>query len=206
MLNANLENLIERAEELSHATGNCGRSIRRYLDGIFTEGLGKIVLAGSPEQSGIKDKPLAFAYVVDRILASLKLATSASEGTLEFKLGEVSLEKGSVDVLIEAEVPDSVRDRQEFLATLAFSLRRINGMLAMQGNRLEQSDSALLAEMFYESSTSEIEGHLQQFYALLKNEYALFDSTPIALIGLASLISPAVSDYDKQFDEILDTL
>lgn len=208
-----LKDIIDRAEELAQATGNSGRSIRRFIDSYFKDGTAKFMLQGNQHQS------LVLAYQVSRLRDACELANAAAKDVelannhafeLTFKEGRANDFDGLIDLEITAVIPEGMKARQDFLGAFAFSLRRIHAVITMVA--LDISDNLdVMERLFRESGVtlSEMETYQAQFDALLDGDYSQFATTPVVLISLASNIRSEVADYDASYvldaedDEVL---
>lgn len=204
-----LKDIIERAEELAKASGNSGRTIRRFIDSHFKEGTAKFLLQGNQNQS------LVLAYQVSRLRDACAMANAAiktdmlqveydlaqSGYELTFKEGCANEFDGLMVLEITADIPEGMKARQDFLAAFAYGLRRIYAVMTMVAMSISDNLD-VMEHLFFECgvTVSEMETYLAQFEALLDGDYSQFATTPVTLISLASNIRREVADYDASDD------
>ena len=213
--------LSEAIGSVAYLTGSQGKAVRRVLEAYFPNGICDVELA-VPEDLSI----LAFAAYIDRVQQACHVATHAvstrQQGELTYAVLSASLARRSYRLrIVSATVPTSMRDRQQFLSTVEFGIKRLQMKLdpsmhyASVGSQdlEEQFYLGLFAEDVSQDTPASRMQAVADFKSLVAGDFRDIGRFEAYVVHFASILNPAVevavrkynAAAEQQLDEALES-
>ena len=216
MLNVNtLKAFVEEQDTHSYLTGNCGRTVRRFLERHFSNNVARFTVKSECAHL------LQFAHDRGELDWGVKMAErvlqhTEEEGNLSFCVVNVDAVAKTMQVVVAAqEIPLNVKGRLSFLKHVAFGLRRFIALAELRGLSLDVAEAA--------SSVGSVAGYpapidsalvLSHFDKLMASDFSELDATPDYVVELAMWLNPAIlqemarvtAEYDKVIDAAMAQL
>ena len=186
--------------------GNHGKRVLRVIERYFPAGVFDLALPGSVELTHFQ-----FACYLATVAEGCEMANDyasaveeevlAAQGArMRFRSEVVDVGRRSYRIIIEPEhIPQTMRGRQVFLRTANQGVDRVLSMIDMRNVLAqEELEDSFFVRLFSDDPSLDTEGARdcvkEQFDALLRQDYHGISVLPVALVDLAALIAPEVSE------------
>jgi hypothetical protein len=204
-----IERFIEEQQDVASLQGNCGRRIRRFIERNFTNNEARFTLTSTHEHL------MQFAFNVGKMDDAANMAQQAVAhlelpAFLTFSVENIDTQAGTMDVVVTtATIPEGLKERQQFLDSVAFGLRRFNavGFLNQPHVRIED----FLQQTFGMEGASEpldTSSYFRQFDKLLASDFSELEDTTGYVTTLAGFLNPAVDveihRLEAEYDKVVD--